>query len=68
MTLGTKKSLPGKHKIIHDKYTEDPKRPLMILERAHELGIISDELIIAPLLLRVTQLDNKNEHNQVSIE
>ena len=68
MTLGTKKSLPGKHKIIHGKPSKNPRLETLSLKQAEELGIVLNALIISPLPIRVTNTDNTNENTQESIE
>ena len=68
MTLGTKKSLPGKYKIFHGKPSKNPRLETLSLKQAEELGIILNALIISPLPIRVTNTDNTNENTQESIE
>jgi hypothetical protein len=68
MTLGTKKSLPGKYKIIHGKPSKNPRLETLSLKQAEELGIVLNALIISPLPIRVTNTDNTNENTQESIE
>ena len=68
MTLGTKKSLPGKYKIIHGKTSKNPRLETLSLKQAEELGIVLNTLIISPLPIRVTNTDNTNENTQESIE
>lgn len=64
MTLTAKKSLPGKHKIIHGKPSKNPKLETLTLKQVEELGIIMNELIISPLPIRVTKTGEKNENIQ----
>lgn len=55
MTLSTKKSLPGKHKIIHGKPSQNPRLETLSLKQAEELGIALNALTISPLPIRVTK-------------
>jgi len=64
MTLTAKRSLPGKHKIIHGKPSENPKYKTLSLIEAQDLGIIMDVLVISPLPLRATDIGEKNENIQ----
>lgn len=64
MTIRIRASLPGKYKIVHGKASYDPKRPFMSHERAYELGIIAEELIISPLALITMTTSKKNQNTQ----
>lgn len=61
MTISAKKSLPGKHRIIHGKASYDPKRPFIGLKEADELGILQTELIISPLHFRTIKKEPKTK-------